>query len=129
SDVQIDVEAPYLLVHGKGNKERTVPISKATIPLIRQYLLEFHDLDQLGGKGAVGRPFIYTTMHGGQHRMSERNVERILKKYGDIVRKDHPDLPTTIYPHMLRRTRGTGLYRVLSGKLNEIPSGRLFAMN
>lgn len=43
--------------------------------------------------------------------MSERNVERIVKKYADIVRKDHPDLPNPVYPHMLRRTRGTYLYR------------------
>ena len=34
-----------------------------------------------------------------------------MKKYADIVRKDHPDLPNPVYPHMLRRTRGTYLYR------------------
>ena len=43
--------------------------------------------------------------------MSERNLERIVKKYADIVRKDFPDLPKNIYPHFLRRTRATGLYR------------------
>lgn len=109
-DVQIKVETPHLLVHGKGNKERIVPISEKTIPLIRQYLTEFHDQEC---RSAVneGIPFIYTTSHGERHRMSERNVERILKKYGDAIRENHPDLPSTIYPHMFRRTRGTGLYR------------------
>ena len=43
--------------------------------------------------------------------MSERNAERIIKKYADIFRKEHPDLPKRVYPHMLRRTRATGLYR------------------
>ena len=39
--------------------------------------------------------------------MSQRNIERIVKKYGDIVRKEHPALPDSIYPHMFRRTRAT----------------------
>ncbi|MCR4781538.1 MAG: site-specific integrase [Lachnospiraceae bacterium] len=107
-DVQINVETPHLLVHGKGNKERTVPLSENTIPLIRQYLIEYHS--ECNNEEKMS-PFIYTTIHGKRHRMSERNVERILKKYGDAIRKDYPDLPASIYPHMLRRTRGTGLYR------------------
>lgn len=43
--------------------------------------------------------------------MSERNVERIVKKYADIVRKENPDMPMKVYPHMLRRTRASGWYR------------------
>jgi hypothetical protein len=43
--------------------------------------------------------------------MSERNIERIVKKYADLTREKHPDLPDPVYPHMFRRTRGTGLYR------------------
>jgi hypothetical protein len=39
--------------------------------------------------------------------MSERNVERIVKKYADIVRKENPDMPMKVYPHMLRRTRAS----------------------
>ena len=43
--------------------------------------------------------------------MSERNIERIVKKYADLIRDKHPDLPKTVYPHMLRRTHATSLYR------------------
>lgn len=105
-DVRIDVEIPYLFIHGKGDKERTVAISDGLVPLIMAYIREFYDdrPDRL-------HPFFYTTIHGIDSRMSERNVERIVKKYADIVRKDHPDLPSSVYPHMFRRTRGTGLYR------------------
>lgn len=105
-DVQVDTAVPYLFIHGKGNRERTVPVSDGLVPLIKAYLDEFH------GEGS-GRdtPFLYTTIHGTCHRMSERNIERIVKKYADITRKKHPDLPDPVYPHMFRRTRGTGLYR------------------
>ncbi len=105
-DVQINAEIPYLFVKGKGNKERTVPVSVNLVLLIKAYLVEFHSEES-----DRNVPFIYTTIHGVNHRMSERNVERMVKKYADITRKKHPDLPETVYPHMFRRTRGTGLYR------------------
>lgn len=38
-------------------------------------------------------------------------VERIVKKYADSIKDKHPDLPDTVYPHMLRRTHATSLYR------------------
>ena len=50
-------------------------------------------------------------IHGKMNHMSQRNVGRIVKKYGDRVRKEYPSLPDTTYPHMLRRSRATGLYR------------------
>ena len=105
-DVRIDVEIPYLFIRGKGDKERTVALSDQMVILIRAYIQEFFEDDT-----DRSHPFIYTTIHGVDQRMSERNVERIVKKYADIIRKDHPDLPDTVYPHMFRRSRGTGLYR------------------
>ena len=105
-DVRINVDIPYLFIHGKGDKERTVTFSEALVPLIKAYLEEFFD-----GNPDNTHPFFYTKNHGEETRMSERNIERIVKKYADIVRRDHPDLPPTVYPHMFRRTRGTRLYR------------------
>lgn len=96
-------------LHGKGNKERTVPISDELVTLIASYMDEFHDTEIHDEEGA--EPFIYTTIHETHHRMSERNLERIVKKYADIVRVKHPEMPSSVYPHMFRRTRGTGLYR------------------
>lgn len=105
-DLSADTEIPYLKIHGKGDKERMAPLSAATMPLIRAYMFEYHD-----GHPAKNTPFIYTIQHGVMNRMSERNIERIVKKYADQIRENYPDLPETVYPHMLRRTRGTGLYR------------------
>lgn len=42
--------------------------------------------------------------------MSTGNVERILNKYAEMIRPQHPNLPQKLYPHMLRRTRACGLY-------------------
>jgi len=106
SDVNIDAESPYLRIRGKGDKERVVALSEEVIPLVKQYSSVFHrDMRKRS------EPFIYTTIKGVTGRMSERNVERIVKKYADIIRKDAPDLPDRIYPHLLRRTRASGWYR------------------
>jgi integrase len=43
--------------------------------------------------------------------MSERNVERIVQKYADVVRQKGFTIPERVYPHMLRRTRASGWYR------------------
>ena len=103
-DLCMNAGIPYILIHGKGNKERTVSLSEKVIPLIKEYMKEFH-----GSSADIPDfPFIYTVSHGEVHRMSERNVERIVKKYADITRQKYPSLPDPVYPHMLRRTRGTG---------------------
>ena len=106
SDVNISAEEPYIRVRGKGDKERIVALSKKVVPLVRRYLDLFHKDTR---KRSV--PFIYTIIKGVTGRMSERNVERIVKKYADIVRKENPDIPDSVYPHMLRRTRASGWYR------------------
>ena len=43
--------------------------------------------------------------------MTERNGERIVKKYAEMLREAGVDLPETVYPHMFRRTRATGMYQ------------------
>lgn len=78
-------------------KERMAPLSEEAVPLIKAYLAEYH-----GNRPAVNSPFIYTVQHEQVSRMSERNIERIVKKYADLIRDKHPDLPKTVYPHMLR---------------------------
>lgn len=42
---------------------------------------------------------------------SIRDLERIVRKYAETVRKEHPEIPGSIYPHMFRRSRASGMYR------------------
>ena len=56
-------------------------------------------------------PLFYTVIKGNLSAMSTGNIERILNKYAEMIRPEHPDLPQKLYPHMLRRTRAGGLYQ------------------
>lgn len=43
--------------------------------------------------------------------MSDDNVARFLKQYAEAARKECPDIPRRVYPHLFRHTRAMHLYR------------------
>lgn len=100
----LSVTEPYILVEGKGGKERTVALNSKTIALLKDYMEEFHT-------GNTHGPLFYTVIKGEKRRMSTRNVERLVKKYADLLRSRTPGVPESVYPHMFRRTRASGLYQ------------------
>ena len=99
-----DYEDIKLRIHGKGNKERCLVLDPKTSAIVRQYMKEFHP------EPIPDDPFIYTVIGGDRKHMSERNVQKLIKKYADKVRESY-ELPVSVSPHTFRRTRGTGLYR------------------
>lgn len=104
-NVNLSVTEPYILVKGKGSKERTVALNNKTVMLLKSYIDEFHNA------GSHKEALFYTVIKGEKGKMSTRNVERLIKKYADILRKKDPEVPESVYPHMFRRTRASGLYR------------------
>jgi len=96
---------PYIRVHGKGDKERIVAITEKTVAHLNIYLGKYHPQQERD------QPLFYTVIKGRMGTMSSGNIERILKKYADQIRPNHPDLPEHVYPHMIRRTRATNLYQ------------------
>ena len=105
-DMNLNVKNASIVIHGKGKKSRTIVLNRKCADLLKDYVLHYHASD-----ATPDTPLFYTVIHWKMNHMSQRNVERIVKKYGDSIREEHPELPDATYPHMLRRTRATGLYR------------------
>ena len=105
-DIMEECGSYTILIHGKGRKERCIVLSEKTCQHMAGYLKAYHN-DTFN----ASRPLFYTVIHGNTSAMSVRNVERILKKYGDIARKEAPGIPDSVSPHTLRRSRATSLYR------------------
>ena len=105
-DVSMDALSPSILIHGKGKKQRSISLNDKTVEHLRAYIRIYHKED-----ASSDTPLFYTVIHEKINHMSGRNVERIVKKYADLTRKENPGLPERIYPHMFRRTRASGLYR------------------
>jgi integrase/recombinase XerD len=105
-DIITDGKYPYIRLTGKGNKPRIVPIpDDAFLENYKYYCELFHD-----GNNPEAYLF-YTTIRGCKGKMSEDNVQRILKKYGDAVRKIDFSMPT-VHPHLFRHSYGAQLYRL-----------------
>jgi len=104
-DIRSDKTFPYIIIHGKGNKVRTVPIMKKTLEHYESYLKRMR-LD-----GDQEKYLFFTTTHGERHKMSDDNVARFIKKYVDRARIEHPSFPNKITPHMFRHSRALSLYR------------------
>jgi len=104
-DVVIDTSAPYIVIHGKGNKIRTVPIMKETVDHFRSYRKRFHS------DSNENSFLFYTIIHGEKQQMSDDNVARFIKKYTLMARQDCDEVPSRITPHMFRHSRALHLYR------------------
>ncbi|MBM6881380.1 tyrosine-type recombinase/integrase [[Clostridium] spiroforme] len=103
SDLFLDINTPYLLIHGKGDKERVVSLSKKAKEHLEQYINIYKPQDYV----------FYSTIHGVTSKLSESTVEAFIQKYADEIRiKDKSvDIPEKVHPHMFRHSRATHLYQ------------------
>ena len=92
-----------ILIHGKGGKDRFVPIAKQYIPLFRKYF-EINELDL-----SVNHSQWLFKNH--QHlQLSRQGVDYILKKYAALARKEKPTLfSRSISPHVARHSAAMNL--------------------
>jgi integrase/recombinase XerC len=101
-----------ILVRGKGQKQRYVPLGDAAAEALRAYLAERSAL--LAAAGAANHPntpalFVNLQLRGlkkpgGQARLTTRSVGRIVKRIA-ILR----GLSADVHPHTLRHAFGTHL--------------------
>ncbi len=91
----IDLEAGEVIVTGKGSKRRSVPVGKAAIAALR---------DWLAVRATVARPALppdacalFLSARG--HRISPREVQKRIKAHAQAL-----GIPADVHPHMLRHS-------------------------
>lgn len=100
-------KTPTATLLGKGPKVRTVPLMAETIGHFKNYLNVYH----AGEDRYSTQPLFYVVQHGSRHPMSDDNVRKFLRKYGDMARKTCPEVPQNIHPHLWRHSRAMHLYQ------------------
>jgi site-specific recombinase XerD len=104
-NLRVTEKNPYVIVTGKGNKTRTVPIMAKTVKYFEKYAQMFHN-DMVSD-----RYLFYVKTKGLFQQMSPDNVARFMQKYGENASDAGAIIPGKLHPHMLRSTRAMHLYR------------------
>lgn len=100
----LSLQEPFtLLVHGKGQKSRYIPLMRNTIPIIQKYLAQNRydrpeKLDEWLFKNHMNE------------RFTRQGINYIVGKYTKMARKIAPDMiPVDFSPHKMRHTTAMGL--------------------
>ena len=105
-DLKLD-STPKVILHGKGNKVRTVPLMKDTAQHLSHYIAVFHE-----GESTASPQFLFYTERKGVRRpVCDDTVRLMMQKYADRARAKCPEIPAHVHPHLWRHTRAMHLYR------------------
>ena len=100
-DIILDVRKPYIIIHGKGGKTRSLSMLPRTIEHLCKYIEEFHDLSD---KEAY---LFYTNYKGKYIKMSQTAIRKQFKKYAKEAHQSCINVPLNLHPHMFRHARAT----------------------
>jgi len=100
-DVVMDNPA-VLIINGKGNKARRVPLMKNTLTLLKCYIQE-NSLDKQWKKD-------YPLFENKQHNnLTKEGISYIISKYVVEARKISTIVPEKVHPHMFRHSKSVHL--------------------
>lgn len=105
ADFHADAKSPFVVVTGKGNKTRVIPVMKKTVLYFEKYKALFHE------NSPYDSYLFYTISNHTHKQMSPDNVARFMKQYGERAFGTSASEKIKVHPHMLRHTRAMHLYR------------------
>lgn len=101
-DIRLDIPSTITL-HGKGAKDRIVPLSLQTAELVKNYMIA----NQLNNAAASEKLLF---LNHSKEKLTRAGVAYILKKYANQVLIHSPNLiPKNITPHCIRHSKAMHL--------------------
>jgi integrase/recombinase XerD len=95
----LDLDAGTVLLHGKGGKDRIVPVGRFALDAVSAYLVRGRPTFSAAGRGGAG---VFLNTRGG--RLSRQSAWTVLR-----TAADRAGLRVTVGPHTLRHSFATHL--------------------
>lgn len=97
---------PTITLHGKGNKNRTIPLMEKTIQHLQKYTSTFHP-EPCNGDDRL----FYTVINNQRNPVSASCIRLFLSQYGAAARHQCIEVPENVHPHLWRHSRAMHLYQ------------------
>lgn len=97
-DINLNGIKSVYVSHGKGNKNRIVPISDDTADIVRIYIEDYKKKEN---------DYLFT--NNKNNKLCSNTIRKILNKYCDKARQEDQTFLEHIYPHLLRHAKATHL--------------------
>ena len=98
-DLYLDIENPYVIVRGKGDKKRPIILSEKTVDVIRLYIKIFF------GYNPNPESYLFYSCHGGVFKqMSEDAINDRLYIISEKANKKCAEVPLHMHCHQVRHS-------------------------
>jgi integrase/recombinase XerD len=98
----IDTQARSVLLHGKGGKQRLVPVGRPAVQALDAYLVRGRPELARRGRGTFAAPAVFLNARGG--RLSRQSAWQVLQDAAERA-----GITAGVSPHMLRHSFATHL--------------------
>ena len=100
-------KTPTVTLHGKGGKIRSTPIMQTTVEQFKKYSRSFHPDENIYSDEYL----FYVIQHEQKNKMHHDTARQLIHQYGLTARKQCPDVPGNVHPHLFRHSRAMHLYQ------------------
>lgn len=101
-DLHLDVDKPYVVIIGKGDKMRTLYLLPKAVAHIKLYMRVFHGVNPL-----PTAYLFYSRNKGLQEKLSQSAIRKMLKKYADQCHSKCEDVPLNLHAHQFRHAKAS----------------------
>lgn len=106
SDLHLDCDAPYVVIKGKGDKQRPLVFSPETTALLKAYIDYAH-----GGSPHRESYLFFSRVNGKKCPLDTDAVNARLKVYAAKAHGICPEVPSAMHTHQIRHSACTHWYQ------------------